>query len=117
MTTRRTTIAWTFHLLVTIQAHDDLFNYRETVGKDYGPEDWHKVDYEGWPDKWELGVGWELKNNNCEWCPDTGNSCPIHRQSPIDLERAPSTTGHDPECIDYHWMVRTDSESNKFACL
>jgi hypothetical protein len=92
--------------------NNDRFSYRETVGRDFGPDQWHLVNCDdvgeclGWPDGWELGIGWELTNNNCRWCPDTGNDCGIHRQSPINLERSRSTTGHDPECYDYHWMVR-----------
>ena len=98
---------------------EDRFNYRTTVGNDYGPEDWDEVECDdvgecpGWPDGWELGVGWSLNDNNCEWCPDTGNNCGLHRQSPINLERAESTTGHDPECIDYHWMVGQDEQTRR----
>jgi hypothetical protein len=95
--------------------NDDRFNYRETDDRDFGPENWNRVQCHdpgeclGWPDGWELGIGWELKRNNCEWCPQGGgdDDCGIHRQSPINLERARSTTGHDHECYDYHWMVRT----------
>lgn len=84
-------------------AQEDRFNYRETDGKDYGPEEWDKVscnevgECPGWPDGWELGIGWELKNNECRWCPETGNNCGLHRESPINLLRADSTTGHDSE--------------------
>jgi hypothetical protein len=100
-------------LLNVVHANnDDRFNYRETVGTDFGPEDWNQVscsdirECPGWPDGWELGVGWELERTNCEWCPEEGgNDCGQHRQSPIDLKRERSTTGHDPECYDYHWMV------------
>ena len=89
----------------------DRFNYRETEGTDYGPADWDSVrcsdlgECLGWPDGWELGVGWSLDHNNCEWCPATGNNCGEHRQSPIDLERSFAMTGHDPECYDFHWIV------------
>ena len=83
---------------------EDRFNYRSTDGNDYGPADWSKVTCDqpgecpGWPDGWELGIGWELDTNKCEWCPENGqHSCGLHRQSPIDLYRADSTTGHDTE--------------------
>lgn len=48
-------------------AVDDLFNYDETVGRDYGPEEWNKVTCDdltkctGWPDDWLLGEGWGSK--------------------------------------------------------
>jgi hypothetical protein len=91
----------------------DRFNYRNTEGTDYGPEDWDRVscgdvgECQGWPDGWELGVGWELgSRNRCQWCPADGNhDCGLHRQSPIDLMRTAAETGHDTECYDYHWMV------------
>ena len=84
-------------------ADEDRFNYLETDGQDFGPEDWGQVECNdvgecpGWPDGWELGIGWQLESNQCEWCPDSGNSCGLHRESPIDLLRADSTTGHDSE--------------------
>jgi hypothetical protein len=96
----------------------DRFNYRDTEGRDFGPQEWNRVKCDdereclGWPDGWELAVGWELRRNECEWCPaEGGNNCGIHRQSPIDLLRSPSTTGHDTECYDYHWMVRIITET------
>jgi hypothetical protein len=102
-------------LLNVVHANnDDRFNYRGTAGTDFGPGDWDLVacddvgECPGWPDGWELGVGWELEENNCKWCPEEGgNDCGIHQQSPIDLRRERSTTGHDPECFDFHWMVST----------
>eukprot|EP00934_Nitzschia_sp_Nitz4_P000422 Nitzschia sp. Nitz4//scaffold21_size171442//123870//126940//NITZ4_002181-RA/size171442-augustus-gene-0.206-mRNA-1//-1//CDS//3329542471//422//frame0 len=93
---------------------EDRFNYRETVGNDYGPEAWDQVECDvvgecpGWPDGWELAVGWELTDNICRYCPASGNNCGLHSQSPIDLLRSPSTTGHDTECHDYHWMAYED---------
>ncbi len=55
---------------------EDRFNYRGTVGTDFGPEDWNDVECDdvgecpGWPDDWELGVGWKLERNNCVWYPE-----------------------------------------------
>eukprot|EP00548_Thalassiothrix_antarctica_P003227 CAMPEP_0194129910 /NCGR_PEP_ID=MMETSP0152-20130528/1095_1 /TAXON_ID=1049557 /ORGANISM="Thalassiothrix antarctica, Strain L6-D1" /LENGTH=886 /DNA_ID=CAMNT_0038824291 /DNA_START=312 /DNA_END=2973 /DNA_ORIENTATION=- len=108
-------------LLAIIQFGDsndtDRFNYRGTSGTDYGPEEWDEItctnpgECQGWPDSWELGVGWELgSKNNCASCPADRNNadnrdCGMHRQSPINLERTQSTTGHDTECYDYHWMA------------
>lgn len=86
---------------------EDRFNYRATIDNDYGPEDWNKVscnevgECPGWPDGWELGIGWALTTNKCEWCPEGGHNCGLHRQSPIDLLRADSTTGHDSEWYVY----------------
>ena len=93
--------------------NSDRFNYRETVGNDYGPKDWRKVSCsdvgscQGWPDGYEVGIGWELGDkNNCKWCPADGNhTCGAHHQSPIDLLRTAAETGHDTECYDYHWIV------------
>eukprot|EP00548_Thalassiothrix_antarctica_P017688 CAMPEP_0194195270 /NCGR_PEP_ID=MMETSP0154-20130528/76044_1 /TAXON_ID=1049557 /ORGANISM="Thalassiothrix antarctica, Strain L6-D1" /LENGTH=605 /DNA_ID=CAMNT_0038919785 /DNA_START=218 /DNA_END=2033 /DNA_ORIENTATION=+ len=102
----------------------DQFNYRGTSGTDYGPEDWSEItctnpgECQGWPDSWELGVSWELgSDNNCVSCPADRNNtdnrdCRMHRQSPIDLERTLSTTGHDTECYDYHWMAYQDGSCN-----
>lgn len=95
--------------------NSDRFNYRETLGNDYGPEDWNKVTCTnldtclGWPDGYELGIGWELGDrNSCKWCPADGNhACGVHHQSPIDLLRTATETGHDTECYDYHWIVST----------
>eukprot|EP00980_Cylindrotheca_fusiformis_P012173 scaffold2945_cov99-Cylindrotheca_fusiformis.AAC.2 len=98
----------------------DRFNYRQTIGTDYGPSDWNQVNCKtvgnclGWPDGWELGVGWELgPYNQCQWCPanndnDNNIDCGLHRQSPIDLLRTTAQTGHDTECYDYHWMAYQD---------
>jgi len=98
----------------------DRFNYRATIDTDFGPEEWNQItcdnpgECNGWPDSWELGVGWELGNrNNCAFCPADRNNeenkkCDMHRQSPINLERAPSISGHDTECYDYHWMAYQD---------
>jgi hypothetical protein len=91
-------------LFTAVLGREDRFNYRSTEGNDYGPQDWRKVTCDipgecpGWPDGWELGIGWELGTNKCKWCPaGTNHDCGIHRQSPIDLLRADATTGHDAE--------------------
>jgi hypothetical protein len=65
----------------------------------------------GWPDDWELGQGWELKKNSCEYCPEGSNKCGTHHQSPIDLERNRAIVGDPMEntCIDIHWMKYEDS--------
>ena len=84
----------------------DRFNYRSTVSNDYGPEDWSKVTCDvvgncpGWPDGWKLGVGWHLENNLCQSCPESGNTCGLHSQSPINLLRSDATTGHNTEWYD-----------------
>ena len=100
--------------------NSDRFNYRETVGNDYGPKDWDKVSCsdigscQGWPDGYKLGVGWELGENNCKWCPADGNhTCGMHHQSPIDLLRTAAETGHDSECHDYHWIVSSTLAADK----
>lgn len=65
----------------------------------------------GWPDTFDAKNGWELDDNYCLWCPATGNSCPTHHQSPINLQRNRAIAG-DPdenECIDVHWMAYYDS--------
>ena len=65
----------------------------------------------GWPDDWQLGIGWELDENSCDWCPKGSGRCEKHHQSPIDLERNLAIEG-DPmyqECIDVHWMKYEDS--------
>lgn len=89
--------------------NSDQFNYRGTVDNDFGPSDWDLVTCDdvgqclGWPDDWELGVGWGLKDNVCRWCPADGSSnCGDHSQSPIDLLRAPAMTGHDTEWYVYN---------------
>ena len=83
---------------------EDRFNYGSTNGNDYGVEDWSLVtcnqvgNCPGWPDGWKLGIGWELTQNLCEWCPANGeHNCGLSRQSPIDLLRTAATTGHDTE--------------------
>lgn len=61
----------------------------------------------GWPDKWETGVEWELEKNHCRWCPESGNQCGVHHQSPIDLRRSVAVEADEEqfnECIDVHWM-------------
>lgn len=97
--------------------NQDRFNYRETVGTDYGPEDWQKVrctdlhECLGWPDDWEAGIAWNLEENSCRWCPEDGNhNCGTHHQSPINLERNRAIAQHEAhnECIDSHWMAYHD---------
>lgn len=102
-------------LITIVLGSEDRFNYRSTDGNDYGPQDWSNVacdvpgECPGWPDGWELGVGWQLGTNKCKWCPaGTNHACGLHRQSPIDLLRGDATTGHDTECYDYHWMAYED---------
>lgn len=111
------TLLFIFAFQLVNSNNTDRFNYRTTVGRDFGPNDWDQVTCDdpgqcsGWPDGWELGVGWELSENKCHRsCPVDGEQekCDLHQQSPIDLLRAPSMTGHDNECYDYHWMVRMD---------
>lgn len=102
---RRLVVLLTFLSTLSSRSRaEDRFNYVSTDGTDYGPEDWSEVrcnevgECPGWPDGWELGIGWQLSENKCEWCPATGDhNCGLHRQSPIDLYRGPSTTGHNTE--------------------
>lgn len=57
----------------------------------------------GWPDKWRIAI-FPFIGNNCLWCPETGNSCGLHRQSPVALDRHLGVPG-DPiqhKCIDTH---------------
>lgn len=92
-------------------SNDDRFNYDQTDGRDFGPRDWSRVTCDdvdrcqGWPDDWELGVGWSLQVNNCRWCPEGSDRCGRHHQSPIDLRRNKGVPGHpeESECIDWHW--------------
>ena len=67
----------------------------------------------GYPDTWETGVGWRIEENSCRWCPETGNRCGTHHQSPIDLKREVALEGKAGnlanECIDVHWMSYFDS--------
>jgi hypothetical protein len=46
----------------------------------------------------------------CESCPATGNSCGVHHQSPIDLQRnrAIPNNAFTKECPDWHWMRAED---------
>jgi len=62
-------------------------------------------------DSFETGVGWELEENSCRWCPASGNNCGTHHQSPINLQRNVAIAGHpkENECIDVHWMAYHDS--------
>lgn len=64
----------------------------------------------GWPDGWELGKGWELEQNKCEWCPATGNRCGEHLQSPINLQRevGDKSDRQHLECFDAHWIAYED---------
>jgi len=91
----------------------DSFNYRYSSGNEYGPADWKKVECndldscEGWPDKHESSVGFKLDENQCRWCPETGNKCPLdHRMSPVNLvrDRAIEDNKNWKECPDWHWM-------------
>ena len=63
---------------------------------------------EGWPDKHESSVGFKLDENQCRWCPETGNKCPLdHRMSPVNLvrDRAIEDNKNWKECPDWHWCV------------
>eukprot|EP00542_Grammatophora_oceanica_P020995 CAMPEP_0194028994 /NCGR_PEP_ID=MMETSP0009_2-20130614/2856_1 /TAXON_ID=210454 /ORGANISM="Grammatophora oceanica, Strain CCMP 410" /LENGTH=525 /DNA_ID=CAMNT_0038668555 /DNA_START=24 /DNA_END=1601 /DNA_ORIENTATION=- len=100
-------------------ANDDRFNYRGTEGNNYGPEDWGSVTCDdpnnclGWPDSWELSMGWNLAETSCQHCPaNTNKQCGgSHHQSPIDLLRNKAINGSSTfnECIDVHWMKYEDS--------
>jgi hypothetical protein len=69
------------------------------------------VEQLGWPDNWETGIGWELRGNDCRWCPADGGGCAGDHQSPIDLDRNTAIAGdpNENECIDVHWMKYYDS--------
>uniref|UniRef100_A0A7S1UQX8 carbonic anhydrase n=1 Tax=Grammatophora oceanica TaxID=210454 RepID=A0A7S1UQX8_9STRA len=100
-------------------ANDDRFNYRNSDGNNYGPEDWGRVSCSdknvclGWPDAWETARGWNLGGTSCKWCPaNTNKRCGNgHHQSPIDLLRNKAINGSSTfnECIDVHWMKYEDS--------
>jgi hypothetical protein len=129
LTMHKTTCFFVFLLSATccFAADDDRFNYGSTtVGPngavDYGPEEWAKLDCLGkdnihnclgYPDKWHLGVEWDIDSNTCKWCPEGGDSmeCHLHHQSPIDLQRNRGILNHpmENECIDLHWMKYEDS--------
>lgn len=90
----------------------DTFNYRGTVGNDYGPSDWGKVGCPhhrtcpGWPDDWETYkpyIPYMGARNQCKDCSSTSSAkdCKSHQQSPIHLKR--SITEQN-ECHDRHWM-------------
>ena len=92
----------------------DSFNYQYTNGDEYGPAEWNRVTCnnfetcEGWPDKHESSVGWRLNENQCRWCPETGNTCPFnHRMSPVNLvrDRAIEDNPNWKDCPDWHWYV------------
>jgi len=102
-------------LILTLfqQVKADNFNYRKTSGDNYGPAEWDKVrcngleDCPGWPDKHLSSIGWELEENQCIWCPETGNNCPSnHRMSPVNLvrDRAIEDNPNWKDCPDWHWM-------------
>jgi len=91
----------------------DNFNYGYTSGDNYGPAEWNLVECNdletcsGWPDKHESSIGWELEENQCKWCPETGNKCPFnHRMSPVNLvrDRAIEDNPNWKDCPDWHWM-------------
>mmetsp|Transcript_28487 Transcript_28487/g.77135 ORF Transcript_28487/g.77135 Transcript_28487/m.77135 type:complete len:1149 (+) Transcript_28487:390-3836(+) len=91
----------------------DDFNYGATRGDNYGPSDWSRVrcgdldTCEGWPDKHESSIGWRLEDNQCRWCPETGNKCAQnHRMSPVNLVRDRAIEGNPnwKDCPDWHWM-------------
>lgn len=94
----------------------DLFNSRETDGRDFGPRDWDTVECDdkdvraGYPTKWEVSqdFGWSFGTNFCRNC-EPGDGCGDHHQSPIDLRRE---WGYNKQlndegfinCGDNHWM-------------
>jgi hypothetical protein len=62
--------------------------------------------------KFPYAIGWNLGENNCQWCPHNSpeRNCGVHKQSPIDLTRDPARTGTDTakECPDWHTMQQKD---------
>lgn len=105
----------------------DRWNYYGTEQRkddhfDFGPEDWQDIVCDetngetldqclAYIDKWHTGRGWKIEDNYCLWCPEGGNDCGIHHQSPIDLLRDGAIEGHENEneCLDLHWMKYEDS--------
>ena len=107
-------------LVVPVLAQNrDLFNYDTTVGNNYGPQDWIRVQCAnkdiclGWPETWEYALGWDLNaNSECRWCPEGGpQNCGAHHQSPIRLDRNVIDPNNPRfrECEDSHWMYYIDS--------
>ena len=64
----------------------------------------------GWPEKWAVSQGWELRRNSCKHCPVGNSQCGTHHQSPIELKRrvALSTSNQFNICRDQHWMKYED---------
>jgi hypothetical protein len=99
----------------------DQFTYQDTTttspNPQYAPQDWSKVrcgnlqTCTGWPEKYLPSIGWKLHENDCQSCPASGNSCGIHHQSPISLERdrAINSSIHHNQCVDVHLMKYHDS--------
>lgn len=92
-------------------------NYSASPNRQYPPKDWQKVRCGklqacvGWPEKFLAAPDWRLKNNDCQWCPASGNRCGNHHQSPINLERnrAINASKWYNQCIDSHRMYYFDS--------
>lgn len=73
----------------------------------------------GWPDKHLSSIGWELEENQCLWCPETGNQCPVqHRMSPVNLvrDRAIEDNPNWKDCPDWHWYVIMSFLMNRRMC-
>jgi len=128
------------------QYHDrftyDVTRQRADGYTDYAPDEWNQIECDedsaleacvAYIDTWETGRDWDITQNYCLWCPDTGAApeedpdalCNKnrHHQSPINLQRVvgkavmPITGMNwweepDPlinECIDAHWMKYEDA--------
>jgi hypothetical protein len=99
----------------------DQFTYRNDVSDStniqWPPEEWINVrcdtpgECAGWPEAFQQAVDWELEENDCLWCPASGNDCGTHHQSPINLQRhvAVNSSEFVNYCIDVHWMKYYDS--------
>jgi hypothetical protein len=102
-------------------ANRDQFTYQlETStlpNNQYSPDQWQRVecgnleDCLGWPEKFLAAPDWTLRQNDCLWCPASGNRCGTHHNSPINLERnraVKDSKDYNP-CIDVHRMNFLDS--------
>lgn len=99
----------------------DQFTYLDerssSPNNQYPPQQWQQVRCDdlmecvGWPEKFVAAPDWTLRQNDCRWCPASGNSCGAHHQSPINLERnrAIESSPFHNQCIDVHRMIYFDS--------
>lgn len=124
---------WLLLAVTAVVAQDtDQFTYQDqgsfSPNRIFPPSQWISVNCQdtntcpGWPERFGARQGWDFVENSCVHCPASGStseSCQVHHQSPINLQRDRAINGSAfyKDCIDVHWMHVSGDVSHLLSAI